>query len=136
MNTLLEYTFTTVPHEYTLCVTEIPLQILVSEEYTFKTVSHEYTFRTQFFAGTTRCIPLIQIYFFAMWWLRLVGASKLKFPFAKEPYKRDYILRKRPIILRSLLIVATPYKTCAFADCCTHCKTRWCVCSVAPQEYN
>jgi len=28
---------------------------------------------------------------------------------AKEPYKRDYILQKRPIILRSLLIVATPY---------------------------
>jgi len=27
--------------------------------------------------------------------------------FAKEPYKRDYILQKRPIILRSLLIVAT-----------------------------
>jgi len=28
---------------------------------------------------------------------------------AKEPYKRDYILQKRPIILRSLLIVANPY---------------------------
>jgi len=28
--------------------------------------------------------------------------------FAKEPYKRDYILQKRLIILRSLLIVATP----------------------------
>jgi len=28
--------------------------------------------------------------------------------FAKEPYKRDYILQKGPIILRSLLIVATP----------------------------
>jgi len=27
--------------------------------------------------------------------------------FAKEPYKRDYILQKRPVILRSLLIVAT-----------------------------
>jgi len=30
-------------------------------------------------------------------------------PFAKEPFKRDNILNKRPIILRSLLIVATPY---------------------------
>ena len=29
--------------------------------------------------------------------------------FAKEPYKTDYILQKRPIIWRSLLIVATPY---------------------------
>jgi len=27
---------------------------------------------------------------------------------ANEPYKRDYILQKRTIILRSLLIVATP----------------------------
>ena len=30
----------------------------------------------------------------------------------KEPYKRDYILQKRPIILGSLLIVATPYLAC------------------------
>jgi len=29
---------------------------------------------------------------------------------AKEPYQRDYILQKRPMILRSLLIVATPYR--------------------------
>jgi len=29
--------------------------------------------------------------------------------FCKEPYKRDYSLQKRPIILRSLLIVASPY---------------------------
>jgi len=28
---------------------------------------------------------------------------------AKEPYKRDDILQKRPILLRSLLIIATPY---------------------------
>ena len=33
----------------------------------------------------------------------------LKISLAKEPYKRDYILQKRPIILRSLLIVATQY---------------------------
>jgi len=44
-----------------------------------------------------------------MGWLRLVGSLKLQVSFAKEPYKRDYILQKRPIILRSLLIVATPY---------------------------
>ena len=41
--------------------------------------------------------------------LRLVGSLKLQVSFAKEPYKRDYILQKRPIILRSLLIAATPY---------------------------
>jgi len=34
---------------------------------------------------------------------------KLQVSFAKEPYKRDYILLQRPIILRSLLIVAIPY---------------------------
>jgi len=34
---------------------------------------------------------------------------KLQVYFAKEHYKRDYILQKRPTILRSLLIVATPY---------------------------
>ena len=43
-----------------------------------------------------------------MGWLRLVGSLKLQVSFAKEPYKRDDILQKRPIILRSLLIVATP----------------------------
>jgi len=44
-----------------------------------------------------------------MGWLRLVGSLKLQVSFAKEPYQRDYTLQKRPIILRSLLIVATPY---------------------------
>ena len=34
---------------------------------------------------------------------------KIQGSFAKEPYIRDYILRKRPIILWSLPIVATPY---------------------------
>jgi len=43
-----------------------------------------------------------------MWWLRLVGSLKLQVSVAKETYKRDYILQKRPIILRSLLIVASP----------------------------
>ena len=44
-----------------------------------------------------------------MGWLRLVSSIKLQVSFAKEPYKRDDILQKRRIILRSLLIVATPY---------------------------
>jgi len=45
-----------------------------------------------------------------MGWLPLVGSLKLYVSFAKEPYKRDDILPKRPIILRRLLIVATPYQ--------------------------
>ena len=44
-----------------------------------------------------------------MGWLRLVGSFKSKVFFAKETNKRDDILQKRAIILRSLLIVATPY---------------------------
>ena len=44
-----------------------------------------------------------------MGWLRLVGSLKSYVSFAKEPYKRDDTLQKRPIILRSLLTVATPY---------------------------
>jgi len=47
--------------------------------------------------------------FLPMGWLRSVGTLKLQVSFAKDPYERDYILQKRPIILRSLLIEATPY---------------------------
>jgi len=36
------------------------------------------------------------------------GSFKLQGSFAKETYKKNDILQKRPIILRSLLIVATP----------------------------
>ena len=45
----------------------------------------------------------------SMGWLRLVGSLKSWVSFAKETYKRDCILQKRPIILRSLQIVATSY---------------------------
>jgi len=44
----------------------------------------------------------------AMRWLRLVGSLKTQVSFAKEPYNRDYILQKRPVFSRSLLIIATP----------------------------
>jgi len=40
----------------------------------------------------------------------LVDSLRLQVSFAKEPYKRDGILQKRPVILGSLLIVATPYR--------------------------
>jgi len=46
-----------------------------------------------------------------MGWLWLVGSIKLQVSFAKEPYKRDNILQKRPIISSILLTVATPYLT-------------------------
>ena len=38
------------------------------------------------------------IHFIHMGWLRLVGSIKSWVSFAKEPYKRDAILQKRPII--------------------------------------
>jgi len=41
-----------------------------------------------------------------MGWLRLGGSLKIQVSFAKEPYKREYILQKRPMILGSLPIVA------------------------------
>jgi len=46
-----------------------------------------------------------------MRWLRLLGSLKLQVSFAEyRPFHRA-LLQKRPVILRSLLIVATPYKT-------------------------
>jgi len=44
-----------------------------------------------------------------MGWLRLVGSLKTQDSFAKEPYKRDDILKKRPILLRSLFFIGNPY---------------------------
>jgi len=38
-----------------------------------------------------------------------INALTVQVSFAKEHYKRDDILQKRPIILRRLQIVATPY---------------------------
>jgi len=53
--------------------------------------------------------PLDCMYYCSdMGWLRLVDSLKLQDASAKEPYKRDDILQKRPIILRSLLIIVTP----------------------------
>jgi len=46
-----------------------------------------------------------------MGWLRVEDSLKLQVSFAKEPYKRDDILQKRPIILRSLLIIPALYST-------------------------
>jgi len=50
----------------------------------------------------------------AMGWLQLVGSIRLQVFFAKEPYKRDDILPKRPIILSIVLTVATPHR---FSHC-------------------
>ena len=44
-----------------------------------------------------------------MGWLRLVGSLKLQVAFAEYSLFYRSLLQKRPMILRSLLIVATPY---------------------------
>jgi len=49
-----------------------------------------------------------------MVWLQLVGSLKTSVSFAKEPYTTDYVLYKRPIFLRSLPIIATPYEETDF----------------------
>ena len=51
-----------------------------------------------------------------MGWLRVIGL-KLQVSFAREPYKRDDVLQKRPIVLRSLLIVATSYLNAWLKSC-------------------
>jgi len=56
---------------------------------------------------------------------------------AKEPYKRDYILQKRPIILSILRTVATPYPVfslslCLFLSYMTHVMTRRLQTSIKP----
>ena len=53
-------------------------------------------------------------------WLRLIGSFKSQVSFAKEPHKRDLYSPKKPMILRSLLIVATPYPALlsVFCDSC------------------
>ena len=54
-------------------------------------------------------LSAVRYEYVGMRWLRLVGSIKLQVSFAKEPYKRDDILQKRPVILSILLTVATPH---------------------------
>jgi len=52
------------------------------------------------------CVSVCEMTTLNMWnasisdmgWLWLVGSIKLQVSFAKEPYKRGYILQKRPMI--------------------------------------
>ena len=52
-------------------------------------------------------IHVCMIQHILMAWLWLVRSIKLQFSLSKEPYKRDIILQKRPIIFSTLLTVAT-----------------------------
>jgi len=57
--------------------------------------------------GEIQCVTHECIVFLNMGWKRLVGFLKLKVSFVKEPHKRDDILQKRHIILKSRILVAT-----------------------------
>jgi len=63
-----------------------------------------------------------------MGWLRLVGSLKSHVSFAEYRLFYRALLRKRPVILKSLLIVATPYVTRL-----TRTKMFWRTCS--PSHY-
>ena len=67
-----------------------------------------------------------------MGWLRLVGFLKSQVSFAEYPLFCRALLQKRPIILRSLLIVATPYQITSTSA--THCNVGESL-SLAPQQY-
>ena len=56
----------------------------------------------------------------AMGWLQLVGCLRLQVSFAEYHLFYRALLQKRPIILRSLLSVATSY--------CVWCYCVWCYC--------
>jgi len=47
-----------------------------------------------------------------MGWLRLVGSLELQVSFAEYSLFYRALLQKRPIILRNLLVEATPYEDC------------------------
>jgi len=47
-----------------------------------------------------------------MGWLRLLGSFKLQVSFVEYSLFYKALLQKRPVILRSLLIVAIPYDIC------------------------
>ena len=52
-----------------------------------------------------------------MGWLRLVGSLKRQVSFAKEPYKRDDILQKRPIILQGGRVCKEVWAKLADEEC-------------------
>ena len=60
-------------------------------------------------------------------WLRLVSSFKLQVSFAEYTLFYRALLQKRPIILRSVLIVATPYTYSEFGPCLATCVCS-CVC--------
>jgi len=75
----------------------------------FRSAERDEQSRLQYKSHTSHDLQVTQMNHVAdKGWLQLVGSIKLQVSFAKETYKRDNILQKRPIILSILLTVATP----------------------------
>jgi len=58
----------------------------------------EETYNLKEPTNRSHCIPSLFCWKCSILKVVLVGSLKLSVSFAKEPYKRDYILQKRPII--------------------------------------
>jgi len=69
-------------------------------------------------AKTFECVPR-QLRKISMGWQRLVGSLKLEVSFAEYRLFYRALLQKRPMILRSLRIVATPYEG-RLSQCIVH----------------
>jgi len=100
-------------HTYTLyfslCIYNRTLTCALysSQNMNFRTLTYSPYFARSTHIRTVTYSLYFTHYIYIMGWLPLAGSLKLQVSFAKKPHKRDYILQKRPIILRSLLIVAT-----------------------------
>jgi len=86
----------TLQGEFSGCIAHVKQSSKSNGHWTIFTISHRY-----FFGILSTSI--------GMGWLRLVDSLKLQVSFAE--YRQFYraLLQKRPIVLRSLLIEATPY---------------------------
>ena len=77
-----------------ICDCSIPTFWILARVYIY----HQYA---QLWVVFTPAIQILTFFIserYHMGWLWLVGSLKLQVSFAKEPYKRDNILQKRPII--------------------------------------
>jgi len=108
------YTYDMTPTQQRVSFTYTYIYIYIYIYMTWYLRSREYLSRMHIYKHTTwhlhstECLSPIHIHIH-MGWLQLVGSIKLYVSFAKEPYKRDDILQKRPVILSILLTVAIPY---------------------------
>jgi len=61
------------------------------------------------YCSTVQGLPELVLYLCVMGWLRIVHSLKLHISFAEYSLLYRALLQKRPILLRRLLIVASPY---------------------------